>query len=79
MLLLLMAVAMVIAGELIYYSVSTFTYTLYSRAAAKLASKSATWAFTPSKSSESTTQKCGHGCGCGGCGHSHGKAKAFKR
>ena len=55
MLPLLMAVVIVVAGDLFYYSVSTFTYTLYSRAAAKLASKSATWAFTPSESSEPTT------------------------
>ena len=55
MLPLLVAMAMVVAGELIYYSVSTFTYTLYSTAAAKSASKSATWASTPSDSSEPTT------------------------
>ena len=67
------------AGELIYYSASTFTYTLYSTAATKLASKSATWAFTPSESFEPTTQKCGQGHGCGGRGYGCGKAKAFKR
>ena len=59
MLPLFVAMAMVVAGELIYYSVSTFTYTLYSRAAAKSASKSATWASTSSESSKPTTQKCG--------------------
>ena len=79
MLPLLVAMAVVIAGELIYYSVSTFTYTLYSTTAAKSASKSATWAFTPSDSSKPTTQKCGCGHGHGGRGHSHKKAKAFKR
>ena len=55
MLSLLVAIAVVVAGELIYYSVSTFTYTLYSRAAAKSASKSATQASTPSESSKPTT------------------------
>ena len=79
MLPLLVAVAMVIAGELIYYSVSTFTYTLYSIAAAKLASKSATQAPTPFESSKPTTQKCDHGCGHSGPGCGHRKAKAFKR
>ena len=72
MLPILVVVAVVVAGGLIYYSVSTFTYTLYSRAAAKSTSKSAIQASTPSDSSEPTTQKHGYGCG-------HGKAKAFKR
>ena len=74
-----MTTAMVMAGELIYYSVSTFTYTLYFRAAAESTSKSVTQASTPSKFSKPTTQKCGCGHGHGSRGHGHKKAKAFKR
>ena len=74
-----MTTAMVMAGELIYYSVSTFTYTLYFRAAAESTSKSVTQASTPSKFSKPTTQKHGHGRGHDGYGYGCEKAKAFKR